>query len=132
MYFFNPSKLSLKKIKEIGEYSSRPEWYCEDCGYDDIIDENGNEMMWCSDFIEQKKIELSKDEPKIKNFKSFNAMNSDDQRYLDKLRRNYPNRDIPSDSVVSEVISKLRNGKEKVIDDLIIRKDDDQIEFELI
>ena len=90
--------------------------------------------MWCSDFIEQKKIELSNTPKasKIKSFKTFATMNSDDQRYLDKLRRNYPNRDIPSDSVVSEVISKLKNGKEKVIDDLIIRKDDGQIEFELI
>jgi hypothetical protein len=51
---------------------------------------------------------------------------------LDKLRRNYPNRDIPTDDVVRNSLSKMKsNGSEVVIDDLIIRTWDGIIEMEL-
>jgi len=56
----------------------------------------------------------------------------DDKRYLDKLRTEYPNRDIPTDEVVENTLSKMkRNGSEVVIDDLIIRTWDGIIEMEL-
>jgi hypothetical protein len=71
--------------------------------------------------------------PKIKNFNSFTSvLEPDDQKYLDKLRKIYPNRNIPSDIIVSNAISKIKKNGEKVIDDLIIRKYDGMIEFELI
>lgn len=57
----------------------------------------------------------------------------DKKRYLDKLRRNYPNRDIPTDDVVENALSKMRrDGSEIVIDDLIIRTWDGIVEMELI
>jgi hypothetical protein len=56
----------------------------------------------------------------------------DDKRYLDKLRTEYPNRDIPTDDVVRNSLSKMKsNGSEVVIDDLIIRTWDGIIEMEL-
>jgi hypothetical protein len=57
----------------------------------------------------------------------------DEKRYLDKLRRNYPKRDIPTDEVVKNALSKMkRDGSEVVIDDLIIRTWDGIIEMEMI
>lgn len=57
----------------------------------------------------------------------------DEKRYLDKLRRNYPKRDIPNDEVVKNALSKMkRNGSEVVIDDLVIRTWDGIIEMEMI
>ena len=57
----------------------------------------------------------------------------DEKRYLDKLRRNYPNRDIPTDDVVKNALSKMkRDGSEVVIDDLCIRTWDGIIEMEMI
>ena len=57
----------------------------------------------------------------------------DEKRYLDKLRRNYPKRDIPTDEVVKNTLSKMkRDGSEVVIDDLIIRTWDGIIEMEMI
>jgi len=51
---------------------------------------------------------------------------------LNKLRRNYPNRDIPTDDVVENALSKMkRDGSEVVIDDLIIRTWDGIIEMEM-
>ena len=58
--------------------------------------------------------------------------NTDDKQYLEKLRRDNPNRDIPNDTLVETKLSKMKNGSEKVIDDLIIRTWDGMIEFELI
>jgi hypothetical protein len=56
----------------------------------------------------------------------------DEKRYLDKLRRNYPNRDIPTDEVVINALSKMkRDGSEVEIDDLIIRTWDGIIEMTL-
>lgn len=56
-----------------------------------------------------------------------------EKRYLDKLRRNYPNRDIPTDDVVKNALSKMKNnGSESVIDDLCIRTWDGIIEMVLI
>ena len=57
----------------------------------------------------------------------------DEKRYLDKLRRDYPNRDIPTDEVVKDSLSKMkRNGSEVLIGDLCIRTWDGIIEMELI
>lgn len=56
----------------------------------------------------------------------------DDKRYLDKLRMNYPNRDIPTDDVVKNTLSQMVNDDEVVIDDLCIRIWDGIIEMELI
>lgn len=56
-----------------------------------------------------------------------------EKRYLDKLRSNYPNRDIPTDEVVINAISKMkRDGSEVVIDDLCIRTWDGIIEMSMI
>ena len=57
----------------------------------------------------------------------------DEKKYLDKLRRNYPKCDIPTDEVVKNALSKMkRDGSEVVIDDLIIRTWDGIIEMEMI
>ena len=57
----------------------------------------------------------------------------DEKRYLDKLRRNYPKRDIPTDEVVKNALSKMkRYGSEVVIDDLVIRTWDGIIQMEMI
>jgi hypothetical protein len=57
----------------------------------------------------------------------------DEKRYLDKLRRNYPNRVIPTDEIVKNALSKMRrDGSEIVIDDLIIRTWDGIVEMEVI
>ena len=59
--------------------------------------------------------------------------NTDDKRYLDKLRRDNPNRDIPSDIIVEMVLSTMPfDGSESLEDDLIIRTWDGIVEFELI
>ena len=56
----------------------------------------------------------------------------DEKKYLDKLRKEYPNREIPTDEVVEKVLSKMkRNGSEEVIGDLIIRTWDGIVEMEL-
>ncbi len=56
-----------------------------------------------------------------------------EKRYLDKLRRNYPNRNIPTDDIIKDIISKMKmDGSEKVINDLIIRTWDGILEMELI
>jgi hypothetical protein len=56
----------------------------------------------------------------------------DEKRYLDKLRRNYPNRVIPTDEIVKNALSKMRRDDEIVIDDLVIRTWDGIVEMEII
>lgn len=56
-----------------------------------------------------------------------------DKKYLDKLRRDNPNRDIPTNDVVEKSLSKMKkDGSEVVIDDLIIRTWDGIVDLELI
>jgi len=55
------------------------------------------------------------------------------RRYVDKLRKNYPNRDIPTDDIIESALSKMKyDGSEKVIDDLVIRTWDGIVQMELI
>ena len=128
---FNPNNLTSSDFKEIEDYlydGKTLEWKCDTC-WNDTVKLDGNEIT-PTEFLE---IKNSSNLPKIKNFSSFiNVISSDDQKYVDKLRKIYPNRDIPSDNIISNAISKLKNGKEKVVGDLIIRKDDDTLEFELV
>jgi hypothetical protein len=56
----------------------------------------------------------------------------DEKRYLDKLRRNYPNHGIPSDSIVEKTLLGMSDDDDEVIDDLIIRVWDGIVEFETI
>lgn len=55
-----------------------------------------------------------------------------DKKYLDKLRKNYPNHDIPSNSVVEKTLLNMSDDDEEVIDDLIIRVWNGIVEFETI
>jgi uncharacterized protein YeeX (DUF496 family) len=56
----------------------------------------------------------------------------EDKRYLEKLRKNYPNHDIPTNDVVEKVLLNMKNDDEEVIDDLIIRVWDGIVELETI
>lgn len=55
-----------------------------------------------------------------------------DKRYLDKLRKSYPNHDIPTNEVVEKVLLSMSNDDEEVIDDLVIRVWEGIVEFETI
>ena len=49
------------------------------------------------------------------------------RRYVDKLRKNYPNRDIPTDDIIEKELCKIKclirtdDGSEKIIDDLLLK-----------
>lgn len=56
-----------------------------------------------------------------------------DKSYLNKLRTNYPNRNIPLNNEVEKIVSKMRsNGSEKIVGDLVIRTYEGMLELELI
>lgn len=58
-------------------------------------------------------------------------LNDSDKLYLDKLRTSKIHK-IPSNSEIEKVLERLSENDEEVVDDLIIRTWDGEIEFELI
>ncbi len=55
-----------------------------------------------------------------------------DKQYLEGLRKENPNRDIPSIEQIEDSLSDMEDDDEEVIGDLIIRIWDNEVEFELI
>jgi hypothetical protein len=135
-----PKKISLKKIAEIDENTGEHyicSWWCENCYSNWAKVSVDGKVIEAKDFIENaRKHELSNPE-KSKHVKSFTTFEKEkDLEYLEKdlekMKKENPRRDIPEYSVVKIVANSLKPGKDKVIDDLIIRNFDGIIQLELI